>query len=100
MFNPDNHSVYSKLGIACAGLGMYAEAETYGQKAYDYAHQKEYPKDIAFILYDLVQLYAIAGDQESARQFMDELLTGNIYFTTGLLKYDPDIQFVLDIPGL
>lgn len=100
LFHPEDQIIYSKLGIALAGIGAFSEAKEYGQKAFEYTQQQGYPKVIPFILYDLIQLYAIVGDQESARRMISELLGKNTYFTTGLLQYDPDIQLILDTPGL
>lgn len=100
LFHPEDQTIYSKLGVALAGTGAFDEARVYGQKAFEYTHQQDSPKVIPFILYDLIQLYAIIGDRESARRMISELLGKNTYFTTGFLQYDPDIQLILDTPGL
>jgi len=99
MFHPEDYPLYSKMGIACAGLGMFAEAEEYGKKAHDFTRQKDSPKETPFILHELIQLYAMSGDRESARRMKDELLDRNTFFTPELLKYDPDIQNILEAPG-
>jgi len=100
MFHPDDYTLCSKLGIAYAGTGAYSEAREYGQKAFEYTWQQDPPiKIIPFILHDLIQLYAIVGDQETAHRMMTLLLDLNTYFTAGLLQYDPDIQLILDTSG-
>ena len=52
-----------------------------------------------YILYSIMQMYAILGDHESALRLMPALLDIQSHFTTERIKLDPDIKHLLDDPG-
>lgn len=99
-FNPEKYTAYSKLGIAYAGTGAHQKAIEKGQIALGYINQYETQRNSLFILYDLIQLYAITGDIESARTLMEKLLAKKSFYTLDYLKLDPDIQQLFDSPGV
>ena len=100
VFNPGDTTSYSRLGIAYAGIGANQKADESGKTALKYINLHENRKSSLFILHDLIQLYAIAGDQESARNMMNELLARKAYFTSESLNLDPDIQPLFGDPGI
>ena len=98
MFDPEDYYAYSKLGIAYAGIGMNQKAIEHGQKALEFIKQ---PKDAIsdpYILYDVIQTYAITGNQESCLNLIKKLLDSKSPFSLEQMKLDPDIKYLLNDP--
>jgi len=98
MFNPEDYPAYSNLGVAYAGLGLNHQAIEMGQKAHELISQQNNKRVIHFTLYDIIQIYAITGDKETALTIIEELLNTPSSYTLDLLRLDPDIQPILDEP--
>ena len=99
MFNPADVFACSKLGIAYAGIGMNQKAIENGQKAFELMKQKLDVIYDPYILYNLIQTYAITGDNESALNMIKELFDRKSVFTSALIKLDPDMKNLIHDPG-
>ena len=96
LFNPEDNFTYSKLGIAYAGNGMSQKALENGQKALKLMNLKTETIYDPYILYDMIQIYAITGDNESALNMIIELLERKSLFTSELVKLDPDMKNLIN----
>jgi tetratricopeptide (TPR) repeat protein/TolB-like protein len=86
MFNPEDVFAYSKLGIAYAGIGMNQLAIENGQKALELMNRKRDAIYDPYILYEVIQTYAITGDNDSAMKMIIELLNRKSPFTSAFIK--------------
>ena len=95
-FNPEDYSLYSKLGIAYAGTDEEQQALKQAKTAIVNCSLQENHLSTLHTLYNLIQLYALADEYESAQHMARELLSRNTFYTKEYLRLDPDIQHILD----
>ena len=100
MFDPEDYYTYSKLGIAYAGLGINQKAMESGRKALELIDNDNEAIMVPFILYNVIQTYALIGDEEAGLNMINELLNRKSLFTLELIKLDPDMKYLLDDPGI
>ena len=93
MFNPNDYDSHSKLGIALAGSGQKLEAIEHGKLALDLVTEKNDLEMEPYILNNLIQIYALAGNHTAAGLLIEKLVNMKSYFTSDLLKLDPDLNF-------
>jgi serine/threonine-protein kinase len=98
MFDPVNVYAHSNLGVAYAGIGMNQEAIENGKKALELMKYKEDVISDPFHLYNVIQTYAIIGENESALNLIKELLDSKSLFTPVFVKYDPDMKNLIHDP--
>ena len=96
MFDPENSLAYSKLGVAYAGIGENLLAVKNGAIALGLIELHKDAIIQPYILYSIMEMYAILGDHESALRLMPALLDIQSHFTTERIKLDPDIKHLLD----
>lgn len=96
MFNPEDYYGHSKLGIAYAGIEMNQKAIKHGEIALELSMQKEDALFEPFLFYNMIQIYAITGDNASALKMINELKEIKSLFTSESIRLDPDIKHLLD----
>jgi tetratricopeptide (TPR) repeat protein len=99
LFETDNYWAFSQLGVACAGAGMVQQAIGYGQQALDLIALVDDAITYPEIHYNMIRIYAIAKQNESALRMIKEHLNLHSPFTLDFLRLDPDIGHLLDDPG-
>ena len=97
--NPESYFIYSKLGLAHAGLGNKQQALEYGQKVFKLASQNYSAVNFPFILYDMAVTYTLCDDKESALNTLKELMATHSLYTLEFIKIDPDLKPLLTEPG-
>ncbi len=86
---PEDHRLYSSLGIAYAGLGLDEKAINVGEKAVKLlpvikeAYRGPYPIE------DLALIYVMTGEYDKALEQIDYLLSIPGFFSTKILEIDP-----------
>lgn len=100
LFETDNYKAFSQLGVACAGAGMVQLAIGYGQQALDLIALVDDAITYPEIHYNMIRIYAITQQNESALKMIKEHLNMPSPFTFDFFKLDPDIGPLLDDPGL
>jgi tetratricopeptide (TPR) repeat protein len=96
MFNPEDYTLYSKLGIAYAGADAQTQALENAKTAIINCTRQVDNRHVQHTIYRLIQLYALVEDSESAHNMINELLSRNTYYTKEYLRLDPDIQPFMD----
>lgn len=99
LFDNGDYEAYSQLGLACAGAGMIPESIEYGQKALDIIASEDDAITYPELHYNMIRIYALAQDDESALTMLKEHLTIPSPYSLEFLKLDPDISHLLDAPG-
>jgi tetratricopeptide (TPR) repeat protein len=98
LFETDNYWAFSQLGLACAGAGMVQQAIGYGQQALDLIASEEDGLGYPYLHYNMIRIYAIAQQDESASNMIKEHLNIPSPFSLDFLKLDPDTQHLLVDP--
>ncbi len=96
MFNPDAYSAFSKLGIAYAGIGMKQKAIQSGLKAIELLNERADAIEEPYIKYNLIKIYAMLNENETAMHLLKELLNRNPPFLIEYVKLDPDMKHLSD----
>ena len=99
LFNPEDHYAYSKLGIAYAALGMDQKAIESGQKSLENINEATDGIMDPYLLYNVIEIYALLGNKEEGLKLMNELLNKKSLFTLELIRLDPDLNYLLTKPG-
>ncbi len=63
------------------------------------AQQQKNRKIVPLIKYDLIQIYAITGEHESALNMIKKLINSKSHLTLEFVKLNPDIKQLLNDPG-
>ncbi len=86
---PEDHRLYSMLGIAYAGLGLEAKAISFGEKAVKMLPvDKEAWKGV-YLVEDLAYIYVLLGKYPEAIAKLDYLLSVPGPLSVNILKLDP-----------
>jgi serine/threonine-protein kinase len=96
MFNPEAYLAFSNLGIAYAGIGNKQEAIQSGMKAIELLNRKVDAISEPYIEYNLIKIYAMLGENKSAKILLEELMDSNPPFLFEYVKLDPDLKHLFD----
>lgn len=96
--HPDDHRLYSMLGIAYAGLGLEAKAIACGEKAVKMLPvEKEAWKGV-YLVEDQAYIYALLGKYPEAIAKLDYLLSIPGPLSVNILKLDPRWEPLRNMP--
>ena len=87
--HPDDARLHSSLGIACAGLGLTAEAVKEGKRAVELMPLSQDAMIAPFRMEDLAQVYAMTGEQDEALNVLEKLLSIPSMFSVQVLRLHP-----------
>ncbi|TFH38572.1 MAG: tetratricopeptide repeat protein, partial [Bacteroidia bacterium] len=93
---PDNAYVYSKIGIAYAGLNSGREAIYYGMKALEISMIYRDAMTEPASIYDLALIYAMTGDNNSSYELISGLTRMESPFSLELMSLDPDLKEIIN----
>jgi len=91
-FNPGDYDSMSKLSVALAGLGRKGEAMVQGEKTLELLKKNQDAIYAPYILYNVIQMYLLAGEYTIASQHAENLISSYSLFTSELLMLDPDFN--------
>ena len=77
-------------------MGRYQEAVTYGLKAFDFIDPPIDAITDPFLLFFMIEIYAIIGDYQSGEALVQDLLQKKALFTSQSLLLDPDIRNIFE----
>jgi len=96
--DPEDHRLYSMLGIAYAGMGLEAKAIAYGEKAVKMLPvEKEAWKGV-YLVEDLAYIYVLLGKYPEAIAKLDYLLSIPGPLSVNILSLDPRWAPIRDVP--
>jgi serine/threonine protein kinase/tetratricopeptide (TPR) repeat protein len=88
--HPDDPRVFSALGLAYAGLGRKADAIREGKKGVELMPVSKEAWRGTFRLVDLAQIYTMVGEEETALNVLDTVMSDPLdALSVPLLKADP-----------
>jgi TolB-like protein/Tfp pilus assembly protein PilF len=95
---PDDHRLFSALGLAHAGLGHREEALRYGRKAVEIYPSAQDALMGPDRIWDLARIHLLLGDEEAALDQIATLLSHPSHYSAAWLKLDPILDTVRDHP--
>jgi tetratricopeptide (TPR) repeat protein len=97
--HPEDSRLYSALGLTYAGLGRKADAIREGKRGIELLPISKEAWRGSYRLFDLAQIYAMVGEQESALDAIEELLEKPTdALSVALIKNDPSWDSLRDNP--
>jgi len=96
--HPEDHRLYSMLGIAYAGLGLEAKAIGYGKKAVEMLPVVKEAWKGVYLVEDLAYIYVLLGKYPEAISKLDYLLSIPGPLSVNILKLDPRWTQLRTIP--
>jgi eukaryotic-like serine/threonine-protein kinase len=95
---PDDHRVYSALGLTLAGLGMHDEAIQAGERAVELFPLSRDAMAAPARVHDLAKIYALVGDREAALEQI-RILAARPTEYAPILRFDPRWDILRDDPS-
>lgn len=99
-FSPNDSESYSKLGIACAGLGNRKDAIEFGLRATRLTPVEDDAINGPARIFDLLRIYSLVGETDLCLKEVNRLNSIESAFSSRLLLLDPDFIPLQDWPGL
>jgi serine/threonine-protein kinase len=87
--HPDDHRIYSALGLAYAGLGRKDEAIREGKRGVDLYPVSKDPLIGPYRVWDLAEIYTALGEYDAALDELEYLLSIPSYMSVPWLRLDP-----------
>ena len=94
--DPENPIIYSRLGIADAGLKNKLKAIENGEKAVTLSYKDAL--DLSENKINLAKIYIMSGDHQNGLKLIDELLKEPSLLSIELLQLDPDWKPIRENP--
>jgi TolB-like protein/Flp pilus assembly protein TadD len=95
---PDDHRLYSSLGIAYAGLGLDKKATSAGEKAIKMLPVSKEAYRGVFLVEDLAHIYVMVGKYDEAISQLDYLLSIPALLSIKILELDPRWSPLRNLP--
>jgi len=96
---PQDHRLHSALGIACAGLGLRAEAMSEGKKAVALRPVSQDALVGPVRVQDLALIYTMVGELDAALEQIGHLLSIPSFLSVQMLELDPRWDSLRSHPG-
>jgi serine/threonine-protein kinase len=87
--DPDEHALFSQLGLALAGLDRKREAIRAGERAVELVPMSADTYRGTTVLLSLAEIYAHTGEADAAIDKLEFLLSVPSYISVALLRVDP-----------
>ncbi len=91
-YDPENSEAFSKLGIACAGIGDKTNAIRNGIRATELMNAAKDAMQGPYRLFDLARIYCMLGEYDLSVKLIEKLTIIGSPFSVNFVYFDPDFK--------